>query len=126
MKKIIFTLAILFVFSLATQPVFSTSLTTYNPGYTNYNDSSKDEKVQIISNGPSGEMHLRFTTAKAGRVKVKILNEAGKMMFKQTCVVTHSINFIPLRKAAILPEGTYTLHVSTDHESHTTTFLIWK
>jgi len=126
MKKIIFTLAMLFVFSLTTQLVFSTSLTTYHFGYTNYRDSSKDEKVQIISNGPSGEMHLRFTTAKAGRVKVKILNEAGKMMFKQTYVVTHSINFIPLKKAAILPEGTYTLHVSTDHESHTTSFLIWK
>jgi len=110
---------------MVAQPSFS------NPNAENRvickNDNgTKKKEIKIVSSRASGDMQLRFTADKAEKVTIKILNEAGQMLLKQTNVVTASINNIPLKKALELAEGQYTVFLISSSETYSTSFLIWK
>jgi hypothetical protein len=89
-------------------------------------NGTKKKEIKIVSSRASGDMQLRFTADKAEKVTIKILNEAGQMLLKQTNVVTASINNIPLKKALELAEGQYTVFLISSSETYSTSFLIWK
>ena len=124
MKKIIFSLAAFCVISLTAQPILNSSILNHRSAYVM--DIGKDEKIKIVSNRATGDMQLRFTATHAGKVTIKILNEAGEMVLKQTNVVSNSINNIRLKNALDLAEGMYSVHVFSMNESYTTSFIIWK
>ncbi len=125
MKKIIFTLTVLSLFSLTAQPVYSISFTNHSfSGKTD--DGGKKKAISIGSNRASGNMQLRFTADKAGEANITILNKSGKIVLQQTNEVTNSLNTIPLTSATGLAEGSYTVRLISNNETYTTRFLIWK
>ena len=125
MKKIIFTLTVLCVLSLTSQPVFSSTFTHHSLSG-NADNGGKKQAISIGSNRASGNMQLRFTSGKAGEASITILNESGKIVLQQTNQVTNSINTIPLTNATELPEGNYTIRLISNNETMTTRFMIWK
>jgi len=125
MKKIIYSLTTLCVLNMVAQPSFSNPNAEYRVICKNDNGTKKKE-IKIVSSRASGDMQLRFTADKAEKVTIKILNEAGQMLLKQTNVVTASINNIPLKKALELAEGQYTVFLISSSETYSTSFLIWK
>ena len=119
--KIIFTLTVFVVFSLMASPAQSSSVTN-NPA----DKGEKNKSITIGSNRASGDMLVRFTAEKAGTVSIEVLNESGKVVLQQTNKVTNSINAIPLKQATSLNEGHYTVRLTSNNETFTTQFLIWK
>lgn len=118
--KIIFTLTVFVVFSLLASPAQSSSVTN-NP-----DKGEKNKNITVGSNRASGDMLVRFTAVKAGTVSIEVLNESGKVVLQQTNKITISINAIPLKQATSLNEGRYTVRLTSNNETFTTQFLIWK
>ena len=114
MKKIIYSLTLLSVLSLVTQPSFSNSTSKKNVICKNEHGSKKKE-IKIVSNRASGDMQLRFTADKAEKVTIKIIND-----------VSGTINNIPLKNALTLAEGLYTVFLISGSETYSTSFLLWK
>ncbi len=125
MKKIIYSLTLLSVLSLVTQPSFSNSTSKKNVICKNEHGSKKKE-IKIVSNRASGDMQLRFTADKAEKVTIKIINGAGQMVLKQLNDVSGTINNIPLKNALTLAEGLYTVFLISGSETYSTSFLLWK
>jgi hypothetical protein len=123
--KIIFTLLVLSVLSLTAQRLYPASFTTHSFN-SKTNNSDKKKEISIGSNRESGELQLHFTAGKEGEAIITILNEAGKIILRQTNQVTNSINIIPLKNATGLTEGSYTVHLISNKETYTTRFMIWK
>jgi hypothetical protein len=125
MKKIIYSFTLLCALSLTAQPSFSYAIDENNAICKDDNGNKKKE-IKIVSSRASGDMQLRFTAEKAEKVTIKILNDAGQMVLKQTNDVTVNINNIPLKNALELAEGQYTIHLISGDETYSTSFLIWK
>jgi len=125
MKKIIYSFTFLCALSLTAQPSFSYAIAENNAICKNDNGSKKKE-IKIVSSRASGEMQLRFTAEKAEKLTIKILNDAGQMVLKQTNNVRASVNNIPLKNALDLAEGQYTVYLISGSETYRTSFLIWK
>ena len=94
--------------------------------YKDYKDGGKKKEIKIVSNRASGDLQLRFTADKAEKVTIKILDNAGQMVLKQTSEVKNNVNNIPLKNALDLAEGQYTVYLISSDETFSTSFLIWK
>lgn len=125
MKKIILTLTVLTIFSLFAQPVFSASGTN-DPFGISPGNGEKKKAITLGSNRRSGEMLVRFTAKKAGEASITILNEEGKIVLQQTNQLKSSYNAIPLKNAANLADGSYTVQMIANNETFATRFMIWK
>lgn len=125
MKKIIYSFTLLCALSLAAQSSFSYGIAESKLICKHDNGSNRKE-IKIVSSRATGDMQLQFTAEKAGKVTIKILNDAGQMVLKQTNDVTASVNNIPLKKALELAEGQYTVYLISSRETYSTSFLIWK
>jgi hypothetical protein len=122
MKKIIYSLTVICVLSFITHSSFSYPHSIF----TGSANGSKKKEIKVVSNRASGDMQLRFTTEKAEKVTIKILNDAGEMVLKQISEVKGSVNNIPLKNALDLAEGQYTVYLISGKETYSTSFLIWK
>ena len=125
MKKIIYSFTFLCVLSLLAQPAFSITNAIDNC-ISHYDNGGKKKEIKIVSNRASGDMQLRFTADKAEKVIIKILDNAGQMVLKQTSEVKNNVNNIPLKNALNLAEGQYTVYLISGEETFSTSFLIWK
>ncbi|MEO6731892.1 MAG: T9SS type A sorting domain-containing protein [Ferruginibacter sp.] len=124
MKKI-FTLTALVVFGLTVQPAYSASFTKNNFSK-NKDDGGKKKEISIGSDRASGAMVLHFTASKAGEASITVLNKMGKIVMQQTNQVTNRANTIALKKATALPEGRYTVQLTSNNKTLTADFLMWK
>lgn len=124
MKKF-FTLTVLVVFGLTVQPAYSASFTNNNFSK-NKDDGGKKKEISIGSDRASGDMVLRFTASKAGEASITVLNETGKIVMRQTSKVTNSANTISLKDATALPEGRYTVQLTSNNKTLSADFHIWK
>ncbi len=125
MKKIIFTLTTLIVFSLVAQPVFSASCTN-DPFSISPGNGEKKKAITLGSNRQSGEMLVRFKAKKAGEASITILNEEGKIVLQQTNQLTSSYNAIPLKNVTNLADGSYVIQMIFSNEAFATRFMLWK
>jgi hypothetical protein len=123
MKKIFLSFTVIAMLCLTARATFIASI---NSDSINKKYIDKKNEISIGANRTTGEMQLRFTTDKAGKASITVLNDLGEIVLQQTETVTNSLNTIPLKKATELNEGSYTVRLVIHKETYHTRFMIWK
>ena len=123
MKKITFTLSIAFMLCVSTASTFGTGL----PKNSYFNiDDRKNSEMSIVSNRASGEAQVRFKATQNGEAIITVLDEAGKILLKQSSKLSTGVNNIGITNLLTLNEGSYTVRLVTNNQTYSSRLLLWK
>ncbi|MDO9376337.1 MAG: T9SS type A sorting domain-containing protein [Ferruginibacter sp.] len=122
MKRILFSAAFFAATFLSIQPVFSYT----TPSLKHAHNVTGDKDLDIMPDRVSGEMKVRFKAVKASSASLEVIDEAGKVVLKQTAELVNGMNDVPIVNSMKLNEGTYTLRFVTNNHTYSSSFLIWK
>lgn len=91
--------------------------------------SSNNYKVKTIlttSDPKPLNAHVNFTTQKAGKGTLVVLDESGITVLKQQVMLVAGNNKITIDNISRLKEGNYTVCLNTSYKIYSTPFLLWK
>jgi len=99
--------------------------------------SSKSIAISVSSNNCKGNTlltssdikpvnaHVNFTTQKAGKGTIVVLDESGITVLKQTVMLVAGKNKITINNISSLNEGNYTICLNSSYKNYSTAFVLW-
>jgi len=84
------------------------------------------KEITIMPNATTKDIKIVFKTDKAADATIVVLDETGKKVLHQASWVSVGNNNINIDNFHILNEGTYTIQLISNNETHTSIFMIWK
>ncbi len=82
--------------------------------------------IKIGSNGKTSTIEVRMNSKKATAATITILNAQGVVVSTQKANLTRGDNNIALVDIQNLEEGTFTVTLVANNQTHTTQFMNWK
>lgn len=93
-------------------------------GSTAHNIAKKG--ISIMPNAATKDVKIIFKTDKAATATVIVLDQNGKNILHQEAQITEGNNNINIDNFHNLNDGTYSIQLTTNNETYTSTFIIWK
>jgi hypothetical protein len=82
--------------------------------------------IIIMPNTATKDIKIVFTTDKAADATIVVLDENGKQVLHQDAKLSIGKNNLNIDNVRSLNEGTYTIQLISNNETHTSTFMMWK
>ncbi len=82
--------------------------------------------LSIMPNAATGDIKIIFSTFQTADAKIEVIDEKGKKILGQSAALTAGTNSINVDNFHSLNEGTYTIQLTSNNETHTSKFLYWK
>jgi phage-related protein len=125
MKTILTTLfAVISIICVNAQGNFDVASQTSS--VSNYTHVIEKKGIKIMPNALTNDVKVIFTTDKANTGTVVVLDETGKKVLQQQAAIVAGKNSINIDDFHKLNEGTYTIQLTSNNETYTSSFMIWK
>ncbi|CAN5357775.1 hypothetical protein BH11BAC5_BH11BAC5_06430 [soil metagenome] len=125
MKTILTTLfAVVSIISVNAQGNFDVAI--QSSSVSNYTHGIEKKGITIMPNASTNDVKVIFTTDKATTGTVVVLDETGKKVLQQQATIVAGKNSINIDDFHKLNEGTYTIQLTSNNETYTSSFMIWK
>jgi phage-related protein len=125
MKTILITLfAVISIISVNAQGNFDVASQTSS--VSSYTHGIEKKGITIMPNASTNDVKVIFTTDKANTGTVVVLDETGKKVLQQQAAIVAGKNSINIDDFHKLNEGTYTIQLTSNNETYTSSFMIWK
>jgi phage-related protein len=125
MKTILITLfAVISIISVNAQGNFDVASQTSS--VSSYTHGIEKKGITIMPNASTNDVKVIFTTDKANTGTVVVLDETGKKVLQQQATIVAGKNSINIDDFHKLNEGTYTIQLTSNNETYTSSFMIWK
>ncbi|MBL0356162.1 MAG: T9SS type A sorting domain-containing protein [Chitinophagaceae bacterium] len=124
MKQLIILLAAMFTIasSITAHPTFEDK----KPAARSRFPEDIKNQLLVTPNPKTGNALVRFTSEKAGKGMIVVLDETGNTVLKQQVVLLEGKNKINVNNFVNLAEGYYTVCLNTQHKTYSAPFLLWK
>ena len=124
MKQLITLMVIIFTIanSATANPAFDDKKPTT---HSRFPEDVKDQLL-VTPNPKTGNAQVSFTSEKAGKGMIVVLDEAGNTVLKQQVTLAEGKNKINVNNFINLEEGYYTVCLNTQHKTFSAPFLLWK
>jgi hypothetical protein len=88
-------------------------------------DTKSQTSVTILSNPVMDKLNMRISSDAASGMQLKVINELGQVIWRQSGTVVKGDNFITVTGAQLhdLRQGMYTLQVNINNETTSTKFI---
>jgi hypothetical protein len=125
MKTILTTLiAVISIISVNAQSNSDVAIQTSS--VSNYTNGIEKKGITIMPNASTNDVKVIFTTDKASKGAVVVLDETGKKVLQQQAVIVVGKNSINIDDFHKLNEGTYTIQLISNNQTYSSSFMIWK
>ena len=92
----------------------------------NFNLGGSKKSLTLMPNPATGETQILFVSQKDVKATIKVLDANGKEVLKQESQLITGKNKINIDHSKDLPEGNYTLTLTSNNKMHSVSFVVWK
>lgn len=92
----------------------------------NFNLGGSKKSLTLMPNPATGETQILFVSGKNSKATVKVFNADGKEVLKQESQLITGKNKINIDRSKELPEGNYTVTLTSNNKMHSVSFVVWK
>ncbi len=96
------------------------------PEYTNFHLGSSKKSITIIPNKATGDVQVLFVSNKPATALIKVFDANGKVVLKQESQLTEGKNKVNIDQFTALPEGSYTIKLTSNNKQYSSSFVLWK
>jgi len=94
--------------------------------YDNYHLGASRKNIIVMPDAAGKSIQLLFVSSRTAPATVKVTDSKGKLVLVQESMLEQGKNKIGLLNFMQLPEGEYTIRLSTANKAFTTSFVLWK
>lgn len=92
----------------------------------NFNLGGSKKSLTLMPNPATGETQILFVSQKDAKATIKVLDTNGKEVLKQESQLITGKNKINIDHSKDLPEGNYTVTLTSNNKIHSVSFVVWK
>ncbi|MFT3682997.1 MAG: T9SS type A sorting domain-containing protein [Ferruginibacter sp.] len=92
----------------------------------NFNLGGSKKSLTLMPNPATGETQILFVSPKDAKAIIKVLDADGKEVLKQENDLVTGKNKININHSKDLPEGNYTVSLTSANKNYTVAFVMWK